>query len=56
MERNQQPYPSWTWNEEEKLWYPPFLREVVEGEDENQSWIWNEDNLNWEHFPLTGSI
>jgi hypothetical protein len=56
MERNQQPYPSWIWNEESKAWYPPFQREIVEGEDPNQSWAWNEDKLNYEHFPLTGSI
>jgi hypothetical protein len=55
MVRNEQPFPSWTWNEEENLWYPPHLREVKEGDDPNQSWIWNEEKLDWEHFPITGS-
>jgi hypothetical protein len=55
MDRNTQPYPSWIWNEESKAWYPPFQREIVEGEDPNQCWIWNEDLLKFEKFPVTGS-
>jgi len=40
-----QPYPSWTYNEENNDWEPPIpMPEITE----QYYWIWNEENTRWQ--------
>lgn len=38
-----QPFPSWTYNEEEYSWIPPIPHPL----DENNSYSWDEENQQW---------
>lgn len=38
----EQPYPSWTWDDDVALWQPPFLPP-----DEDKIYDWDEDNQVW---------
>jgi hypothetical protein len=35
------PFPSWTWDEENKAWQPPTQKPI------DGYWTWDEDNLSW---------
>jgi len=37
------PYPSWTFNEQEGMWEPP-----IPYPDDDEIYSWNEENQNWE--------
>jgi hypothetical protein len=40
--RPEQPYPSWTWNSENKVWNPP-----VPYPDDGKFYQWDEETQNW---------
>jgi len=51
IEERVQPYPSWTWNSQNRQWYCPVLPPPPDEEAGISYTIWDEDTQTWQAGP-----